>query len=105
MKKIIAVASAALIGTTLLLAPPAQAAAKDDRLFYTLVTADAPTLKGVGRKQLVKTARETCRFLRNGFTIIDAYDLMEDSGFTEREISSFLAGAVVFYCPDQEDNF
>lgn len=105
MKKVIAATSAALIGATLLLAPPAQAGPKDDRLFYTLVTQEAPTLKAVGRKNLIKTARETCRYLRSGFTIIDAYDLMEESGFAEREISAFLAGAVVFYCPDQEDNF
>jgi hypothetical protein len=62
-------------------------------------------LKGVSRKQLVKTAKETCKFLRAGFTIMDAYDMMEDSGFTNKEITAFLAGAVVFYCPDQEDNY
>lgn len=105
MKKLIAATSAALIGATLLLAPPAQAGVREDRLFYSLVTGDAPTLKSVTRKQLVKTARETCKFLRSGFTIMDAYDMMEDTGFSEREISAFLAGSIVFYCPDQEDNF
>ena len=86
-------------------AAPAQASPSDDKLFFTLVTSDAPTLKAVGRKQLVKTARATCKFLRSGFTIMDAYDMMEDNDFTDEEISSFLAGAIVFYCPDQTDNY
>lgn len=84
---------------------PAQASAKNDRLFYSVVTSSAPTLKGVPRKDLVKTAKETCKFLRSGFTIMDAYDLMEETGFTNKEITAFIAGAIVFYCPDQEDNF
>ena len=105
MKKIIAAVSAALIGATLLTASPAQASAKDDRLFYSLVTKDAPSLKAVGRKQLVKTARATCKFLRSGFTIMDAFDMMSDTGFTDREATAFIAGSVVFYCPDQESNF
>lgn len=105
MKKVIALAvSAAAVGA-LFLATPAQASTGNDRLFYSLVTKDAPTLKAVPRRDLVKTAKETCKFLRNGFTIMDAYDLMEESGFSDKEISPFLAGAVVFYCPDQEDNF
>lgn len=105
MKKIIAVIAGMIIGFGVLVAPPAQASAKDDRLFYSLVTSSAPTLKGVSRRQLVKTAKETCKFLRNGFTIFDAYDLMEESGFTNKEITAFIAGAIVFYCPEQEDNF
>jgi hypothetical protein len=105
MKKIIATTSAALIGATLLVASPAQASPKDDRLFYALVTSDEPALKGIKRRDLVKTARETCKFLRSGFTILDAYDLMTESGFTNGEATAFLAGAIVFYCPDQENNY
>jgi hypothetical protein len=105
MKKITALAAGVGIALALLFAPPAQAGVREDKLFYSLVTGDAPTLKGVSRQQLVKTAKETCKFLRAGFTIMDAYDMMDESGFTNKEITVFLAGAVVFYCPDQEDNY
>lgn len=105
MKKIIAATVAALTGATLLLAPPAQASASDNRLFYRLVTSEAPALRAIKQRDLVSTAKETCKFLRNGFTILDAHDLMTESGFTNNEASAFLAGAIVFYCPDQEDNY
>ena len=104
MKKILTALTAAIIGVTIL-ATPAQATPQDDRLFYSLVTTDAPTLKTVGRKQLIKAARATCKYLRAGNTIMGAYNIMEDTGFTDNEITSLLAGAVVFYCPDQQDNF
>jgi hypothetical protein len=88
---------------------PAQASAptglRDDKLFVKLVTAEAPTLKGIPRKTMVKTAKQVCKYLRAGFTILDAVYLMEDNDFTENESMSFVAGAVVFYCPEQEDNF
>lgn len=105
MKKIIAVVVSVIVGIGVMVAPPAQANAKDDRLFYSLVTSEARSLKGVTRKQLVKTAKETCKFLRAGFTILDAYDLMDEAGFTDKETTAFLAGAIVFYCPEQENNY
>lgn len=105
MKKIIGI----LLALPLMfgVAAPASAAvpSSNDALFYSLVTKDAPTLKPVGRKQLVKTARATCKFLRSGFTIMDAYEMMEENLFTEKEISAFIAGAIVFYCPEQADNY
>lgn len=105
MRKIIALVVA--LPLFLGIAAPAQATvpASNDALFYSLVTEDAPTLKPVGRKQLVKTARATCKYLRAGFTILDAYDMMESNGFTDPEIAAFLAGAIVFYCPEQQDNY
>lgn len=104
MKKLTAVVVASLVGLTIV-AVPAQASASDDRMFYRLVTKDAPALKGIKQKDLVKTAKETCKFLRSGFGILDAHDMMLESGFTDREANSFLAGAVVFYCPDQSENW
>lgn len=112
MKKKIAAAvaaSALLLGGSTIAAAPAQASAstgiKDDKLFVKLVTSSAPGLKGIPRKTMVKTAKQTCKFLRNGYTILDAVDLMEESGFTQNESTAFIAGAIVFYCPEQEDNF
>lgn len=105
MRKIIALVVA--LPLFLGIAAPAQATvpSSNDALFYSLVTKDAPTLKPVGRKQLVKTARATCKFLRSGFTIMDAYEMMEENLFTEKEITAFIAGAIVFYCPEQADNY
>lgn len=105
MKKIIAATSAAVIGATVLLASPAQASASDDRLFYRLVTKEAPALKGIKQRDLVKTAKQTCDFLRTGYGILDAHDLMTEAGFTTRQANAFLAGAIVFYCPEQEGNY
>jgi len=105
MKKIIAATVAALIGAVMLTAPPANAGPRDDRMFYSLVTKDAYTLKAVPRKKLVSVAKQTCKGLRSGLTIMDVYEIMEDTGFRNNEISSFIAGAVVFYCPEQKNNF
>lgn len=110
MKKIAVVftAVALFFGGVVTAAPAsatAVASASDDRMFFRLITKEAPSLKPAGQKTLVKTAKQTCKFLRSGFTILDAYDLMEDNGFTQKEITAFLAGAIVFYCPEQENNY
>lgn len=110
MKKIASlIAASALLVGGVVAAPAASATApagiKDDKMFVKLVTASAPTLKGISRKTMVKTAKQTCKFLRGGFTILDAVDIMEDNGFTQNESTAFIAGAIVFYCPEQEDNF
>jgi len=104
MKKLAALTTALLIGATLLLAPPANAGVKEDKAFYRITTNSAPALKALSRKELVKTAKLTCKFLRNGFTLIDALDIMEESGLTRKESLAILAGSVVWYCPEQEDN-
>lgn len=105
MKKIIALTTALLIGAGVLLAPPANAGIKEDKAFFSYVTKTEPGLKGISRKQMVKVAKQTCKFLRTGYTILDAVDLMEDAGFTENESVVFIAATVVFYCPDQEGNY
>lgn len=110
MKKFAAVFTAiALFFGGVALASPASAATstgvRDDKLFVQLVTKEAPSLKGIPRATMVKTAKSTCKYLRAGFTILDAVELMQDNGFTENESMAFIAGAVVFYCPDQENNF
>jgi hypothetical protein len=113
-KTIIAIASVvALIGvsapvhasvsTSVSAVQPANA--KDDRMFYTLVTKEAPSFKAISRRELVKTAKQTCKFLRSGFGILDVVEIMEDSGFSSKEATAFVAGAVVFYCPSQKNNY
>ena len=86
---------------------PAAGAASisDDIQFYALVTNEEPALGAISGKKLVKTAKTTCRYLRTAGTILDAHDLMTESGFTDDQATAFIAGAIVFYCPDQEDNF
>ena len=83
----------------------AVAGIKDDKLFVKIVSNEARGFKGIPRKTMVKTAKQTCKYLRAGFTVLDAVYLMEKTGFTENESMTFVAGAVVFYCPEQEDNF
>ena len=105
MKKIIALTTALLIGAGVLLAPPANAGVKEDKAFFSYVTKTEPGLKGISRKQMVKVAKQTCTFLRSGYTVLDAVDVMEDAGFTQNESVTFIAATVVFYCPDQEGNY
>lgn len=112
MKKVIA-ASVVAACALALGAPAAHAATpaagpvslSDDIQFYALVTKEEPALRAISRKKLVKTAKTTCRYLRTAGTILDAHDLMTESGFTDDQATAFIAGAIVFYCPDQEDNF
>ena len=107
MKKIAAVAAAvalAVVGAVAV-APAASAGPKDDALFVKLVKADAPELKPVSSRTLIKTAKATCQYLRAGFTILDAVDLAENSGVSQTAAMSLVAGAIVFYCPEQENNF
>ena len=103
MKKLIAITTALLIGAGMLLAPPASAGIRENKLFYKIVTASAPELKLVSRKQLVKTAKATCRYLRSGFMPMDAVEMGMDSGLSTNEALSLVAGAITFYCPEQED--
>ena len=111
MKKFYAIIAAVAfaLSAALITATPASAstpaAASDDRLFVKLVTKEAPDLKGISLKTMVKTAKSTCKFLRSGWTILDAVELMQETGFSENASMSFVAGAIVFYCPEQENNF
>lgn len=103
MKKLIAITTALLIGAGMLLAPPASAGVRENKLFYKMVTTAAPELKFVSRYRLVKTAKATCRYLRSGFMPMDAVEMGMDSGLSTNEALSLVAGAITFYCPEQED--
>lgn len=107
MKKIAAFAAAvalAMVGFVAV-APAASAGPRDDALFVKLVKKEAPELRGVSSRQLIKTAKETCSFLRAGFTILEAVELAEEAGLSQNAGMSIVAGAIVFYCPEQENNF
>lgn len=101
------------VGGSIAVAPSASASTqtvsvsgiRDDKLFVKIISEEAPIFKGIPRKTMVKTAKTTCKFLRSGFTIFEVVESMEDSGFTENQSMTFVAGAIVFYCPDQEDNY
>jgi hypothetical protein len=101
------VASLALVAFT---ASPAVASApsytKNDKQFVKTIRAESPVLYGVGAKLLISTAKETCKFLRKGYgTIFDAIGLAEDGGLDEDTAMTMVAGAIIFYCPEQEDNY
>lgn len=107
MKKIAAIAASIALagGVAIGTAAPAQAGPKEDRLFVQLVTKEAPELRGISIKTMVKTAKSTCKFLRAGFGAVDAVTMMEDNGFSQKAAVAFVAGSVVFYCPEQEGNY
>lgn len=103
MKKLIAITTALLIGAGMLLAPPASAGARENKLFYKIVTTSAPELKLVKRKQLFRIAKTTCRYLRAGFMPTDAVIMGIENGLTRNAAISIVTGAIVFYCPEQEE--
>lgn len=107
MKKIAAIAAAVAltIAGAIAVAPAVSAGPKDDALFVKLVKKEAPELKAVSSRQLIKTAKQTCSFLRSGFTILEAVELAEEAGLSQNAGMSIVAGAIVFYCPEQENNF
>lgn len=104
MKRLIALAASLFLGLGIAVAPPAAADARNDRLFVKTVTAEAPDLRGISLKTMVKTAKSTCKFLRAGFGALDAVEMMENAGFSENASITFVAGSIAFYCPDQENN-
>jgi hypothetical protein len=99
-KKIVAVVASA--GLALACAAPAYAGPREDNLFVKLVRTEARELKSVPKKQLISLAKETCKFLREGFDVLDAVEIAEDEGIRTGTAIALVAGAVVFYCPEQE---
>jgi hypothetical protein len=109
MKKIIIALVTAIAFVSVGVAAPSSALAPTDRandnLFIKILRSESPTFKYSNRKTLIKTAKSTCKFLRNGYGMITAIETMEDSGFDYDESLSFVVGAVIFYCPEQEGNY
>jgi hypothetical protein len=106
MKKITALTIAALVAFGLVIAPPAQASSKkNDDLYVKVIRSEAPILRGVPKRDLIKGAKTTCRYLRSGNGILDAVNIALDAGLSRNVAYTLVAGAVVFYCPEQEGNY
>lgn len=109
MKKILAAVAAVLVSATLLTAAPANAAVPTgqyDNLYITTIRDEAPELYGVSRKDLIKLAKTICKTLRTtSYGMVDIAEMGVESGFSENAAAAIVAGAVAFYCPDQENNY
>lgn len=111
MKKLLAAAlTTGLLLTGGVIAAPSSSASvqqsapsytKKDNLYYSLIAADNPSLRGL-KRDLIKLGKTSCRAMRSGVGVLDLIYIGIDSGFTEDEVISILAGAITFYCPDQE---
>lgn len=104
MKRLVVVAAVVAIAVVGL-ASPAQASASNDRAYVNAIRNEAPELHGVKSKDLIKTAKLTCRALRAGSGMFDLITLAENNGLETDTATALIAGAVVFYCPDQETNY
>jgi len=102
MKKMMALALAVVIGGSFLVASPAQAWTKNDNLYFKIIREDAPDLKSVKKKTLKRNAKVTCKYLRAGGTVYEAIGIAEDNGLDYKTALALVAGAVVFYCPEEE---
>ena len=123
MKKITAVASAALIAGAVLTAPPAAAAPaqqptivqakksdypkkKRNRFWRTVKQVD-PFVKYAGKKATIELGVSTCDLLRAGGDLYDLALLVyeSDAGIAEDSIVAVIATAPVILCPDQQYKF
>jgi hypothetical protein len=103
-RKLSAVTVGVLLTVGLVAAPPAQADARNDNMYVSTIRGVAPELKRVGKKSLVKTGKATCRYLRAGGSVLGSLEMAMDAGLPRNTSIALVAGAVVFYCPEQEDN-
>ena len=108
MKRVLA--GVAALALTITVAAPATAAVttklnKNDRLYVSILRSEVSELRYVSPAQLVKGAKITCKGLRSGMTLLDVVEIAVDNGLSENTAMALVAGAVVFYCPEQEDNF
>jgi len=123
MKKITAVASAALIAGAVLTAPPAAAAPaqqptivqakksdypkkKRNRFWRTVKQVD-PFVKYAGKKATIELGVSTCDLLRAGGDLYDLALLVyeADAGIAEDSFVAVIATAPVILCPDQQYKF
>jgi hypothetical protein len=105
MKKLVALSSVLIIGASVFVAAPAQASPKNDRLYVKVLKAEAPILSSVKAVTLIKSGKLTCKYLRSGASLFDAVEVAEEAGLDNDTTLSMVAAAVVFFCPEQENNF
>lgn len=111
MKRILA--SAFLMGLALVLLVPAPAASAatpswtdKDRLYVKMVRQQAPAFKYISAKDLIGSAKLSCEVMReNGSSPLELVEVAIDSGLTQRQAIALIAGAVVFYCPEQDEDY
>jgi len=105
IKRISALIGAIVIAGALSLTAvsPAQAYTSNDNLYFKVVRSEAPILKKVSKKTLKRNAKVTCKYLRAGGTVYRAVSIAEDNGLDSDTAMVLVAGAVVFYCPEEED--
>lgn len=107
MKKTISLIIASIITAGLLVAvaPSASALTNNDRNYLSAIRDRAPALRGVSARTLVSMAKTVCRTLRSGYTIMDVVSVGIESGVDIVEVTAITAGAVIYYCPDQREDY
>lgn len=109
--RIVAGVAGAVMATTLLAAPaqavnaPAAAPAysSNDNAFYKAVTRMEPSMKYLGSKRgMIKVAKLTCKAFRAGNSFEEVAGVLIESDLNGDQIATLIAGAISFYCPDQE---
>ena len=98
-----ATATAAALALTL--AAPATAApslTSKDRAYVRLVKSEAPELRPVPGRMLVRLAHLNCAAMRQEADPIDLVHEAVDAGFSIDTGIVVVASAAAFYCPDTE---
>lgn len=107
VKRIAALIVAVIVAGALSLTAvsPAQAWTKNDNVYFKVIRSEASDLKYVSKTTLRKSAKAVCQYLRSGGTLSEAIDAAEGTGVEYDTALVLVAGAVVFYCPEQEKNY
>jgi hypothetical protein len=74
----------------------------DEDSYLTAVRSKDSALYSVPDASLVELAGTICQSLRSGIPVQRVIQTGLDSGLSTNQVAALVAGAVVFYCPDQE---
>lgn len=120
MKRIIAAASAAVLGAAILIAPTAHATSttvattaksdytkKQQNRFWNVVRSYEPDVRYAGKRDTINLGISTCDYLRAGGTLygIAAMVYESEAGIAEDAVMAVIAAAPVILCPDQQYKF
>jgi hypothetical protein len=81
--------------------PAPEPVVNEDDAFLDAVRSKDSAFYSVPDASLVELAGTICQSLRSGIPITRVIQTGLDSGLSSNQVASIVAGAVVFYCPDQ----
>ena len=82
--------------------PAPEPQVSEDSAYLSAVRSKDSALYSVPDSQLVSLAGTICQSLRSGVPVRQVLQTGLDAGLSVNQVAALVAGAVVFYCPEQE---